>query len=311
MANRNHLKILNQGIPSWNEWRERYPKTRPDLSGVDLSGMDLKDGNFRLANLKFANLSRANLDADFVGADLGAANLENSWLDNADLGFANLTGARLKGADFGGAMLVGTVFAMNDLSQVKGLNYVSHFGPSSISIDTIYHSKGKISKTFLREAGVPESFITSIPLLLTKPSKYYDSFISFAEADDEFAEKLYLGMRAKGIKCWRWKEDAKWGEPLMKSIDSAIRRYEKLVVCCSRSSLNSPAVIREIERALQREDELASQGKPVEVLFPIRLDDYVLTKWKHYRKADVVAKHMATFVIGRSPRAIVRPFNAC
>jgi hypothetical protein len=37
-------------------------------------------------------------------------------------------------------------------------------------------------------------------------------------------------------------------------IDTAIRHYDKLVVICSKHSLESPPVIREIERALQKED---------------------------------------------------------
>jgi hypothetical protein len=55
------------------------------------------------------------------------------------------------------------------------------------------------------------------------------------------------------------------------------------VVICSRHSLQSPAVIREIERALQKEDR-----EHKNVLFPIRIDDYLFDEWEHPRKADVV-----------------------
>lgn len=85
------------------------------------------------------------------------------------------------------------------------------------------------------------------------------------------------------------------GKTLMRSIDEAVRLYDKLVIICSEQSLNSPAVIREIERALQKEDELARQGKEGEVLFPIRLDDYIFTGWNHHRKADVTAKNVGDF----------------
>jgi len=47
---------------------------------------------------------------------------------------------------------------------------------------------------------------------------------------------------------------------------------------------------REIERALQREDR-----EKTEVLFPIRIDDYLFEKWVHPRKADVVAKVVGDF----------------
>ena len=31
MANPRHLKILEQGVEAWNEWREKKPKIEPDL----------------------------------------------------------------------------------------------------------------------------------------------------------------------------------------------------------------------------------------------------------------------------------------
>jgi hypothetical protein len=93
----------------------------------------------------------------------------------------------------------------------------------------------------------------------------------------------------------RWKEDAKWGKTLMRSIDEAVRIYDKLIVICSEQSLNAPAVIREMERALQKEDDLARQAKEAEVLFPIRLDDYLFNGWQYYRKADVTAKNVGDF----------------
>ena len=42
-------------------------------------------------------------------------------------------------------------------------------------------------------------------------------------------------------------------------------------------------VIREIERALQKEDR-----EHRNVLFPVRIDDYLFDEWDHPRKADVV-----------------------
>jgi len=309
MANKNHLKILRQGVKVWNRWREQKPEIKPDLSGVDLSGLNLFDVNFRITDLAHANLRGARLDADLTGANLKFANLEDAQLTNADLGHANLSGANLKGTDLTGAMLVGTTFAMNDLSMVKGLAYTSHFGSSSISIDTIYFSKGRVSKRFLREAGVPENFITKIPELVRKRSNFHNCFISFAESDERFSEKLYEDLKKKGVQCWRWKEDARWGNNLTREIDDAIRMNDKVVIVCTKQSLRSPAVIREIERALQREDEFIRQGKAGEVLFPIRLDDYVLNEWKHYRQADVIAKNIGNFKEWKKPTLYRKALN--
>ena len=81
-----------------------------------------------------------------------------------------------------------------------------------------------------------------------------------------------------------------WGEPVWGEIDTAIRHYDKLAVICSEHSLQSEPVIREIERALQKEDR-----EHRNVLFPIRIDDYLFDKWEHPRKADVVSKVIGDF----------------
>jgi hypothetical protein len=49
-----------------------------------------------------------------------------------------------------------TKFADVDLSPTKGLEVVKHLGPSTIGIDTIYRSGGKIPEVFLRGCGVPD-----------------------------------------------------------------------------------------------------------------------------------------------------------
>jgi len=67
------------------------------------------------------------------------------------------------------------------------------------------------------------------------------------------------------------------------------------VLIASEHSLKSPAVNREIERALQQEDQRlkrkqAGEDVDPDVLFPVRIDDYVLDGWEHERKADVTRK---------------------
>ncbi len=82
-------------------------------------------------------------------------------------------------------------------------------------------------------------------------------------------------------------------------IDKAIRENDKVVLIASESSLRSPAVGREIERALQEEDRrlLGKQAGTFEgdtnVLFPVRVDDYIFDEWQHGRKADVISKVVA------------------
>lgn len=52
--------------------------------------------------------------------------------------------AELSGTDFDCAIFGNTILTDVDLSQVKGLETVEHRLPSTIGIDTIYSSEGKI-----------------------------------------------------------------------------------------------------------------------------------------------------------------------
>ena len=75
----------------------------------------------------------------------------------------------------------------------------------------------------------------------------------------------------------------------MREVDRAVRVYDKLVVICSDAALKAEPVIREIERALQREGR-----EKKEVLFPITIDDAVFS-WDHELQADVVRKNIGDF----------------
>jgi hypothetical protein len=173
---------------------------------------------------------------------------------------------------------------------VKGLESVIHEAPSTIGIDTLYRSKGNIPEIFLRGCGIPETFITYARSLITQPIQFYSCFISHSSKDRKFCERLYLDLQARNVRVWYFPEDAKWGESLWGEIDRTIKTYDKLVVVCSRNSLTSVPVLREIERALDREDK-GNQN----ILFPIRIDDYIFDKWEHPRKVDVLTKVVGDF----------------
>ena len=133
MANKEHLAILKQvvgAVEAWNQWREKNPDKRPDLSE--------------------ATLSRNYL----VRAALSEADLRGAYLRGADLGEAHLSEANIKNAT-----VRHTGFGDVDLSRVKGLDTVEHQGPSTIGIDTIYSSEGKIREIFLRGCGVPDTML--------------------------------------------------------------------------------------------------------------------------------------------------------
>ncbi len=182
MANEEHLAILKQGVKAWNQWRAEnlsvqhtplYPPITVDRDPPDLANANLAGEDFSMANLRGAGLSCTDLSGTNLGeADLNRADLRLAKLSGAGLSGANFTWANLSGANLEGASVSGAVFGDVDLSEVTGLESVIHEGPSTIGIDTVYLSRGKIPEVFLRGCGVPDQMIAFIASLPGQPETY-------------------------------------------------------------------------------------------------------------------------------------------
>ncbi len=277
MANEEHLKILKQGVDVWNRWREQNPEIIPNLSRAELVRADIRrvdlrrailiEANLRTADLRGANLSKAGL----IVANLSLADLSGAILIEAILTGADLSRAVLTGADLSRATVAWSTFGNVDLSAVKGLDTVEHFGPSTIGIDTIYLSKGNIPAVFLRGAGVPDAFIAQIASLVGQPIQFYSCFISYSSKEQAFAERLHTDLQNKGVRCWFAPEDMKIGDKIRPTLDRSIRGHDRLLLVLSKHSVASQWVEQEVETALARERK---EGRTV--LFPIRLDEAVM-----------------------------------
>jgi hypothetical protein len=299
MANEEHLKLLRQEVKKWHTWHARRvearpliewdkwrlanPVLKPDLSGANLSrtnliGVDLSGANLRRANLNPALLESANLSGadlsganlsktDLTWADLRGANLSDAKLVGALLWNTNLSGASLSGADFTEASVGYTTFADVDLSTTEGIETVHHLGPSTIGIDTIYRSQGKIPAEFLRGAGVPDNFIEYMSSLVGAAFEFYSCFISYSGKDQEFADRLFADLQREGVRCWFAPHHVQAGKKLHEQIDSAIRLHERLLLILSPDSISSEWVKTEIAKARARE---IKENK--RVLFPVRLN---------------------------------------
>jgi hypothetical protein len=189
---------------------------------------------------------------------------------------AILVDAKLGGTDFQGSDVSGAVFS-NDLRGARNLEKIQQWGPSRISIDTLYRSRGEIPLIFLRSAGVPESLIQYMPYFLSPGAiQFYSCFISYSTKDQEFADRLYADLQSKGVRCWFAPHDVQGGRKLHEQIDEAIRRYERLLLILSPNSMSSKWVKTEIRNARKR--EVAEKER---VLFPVRLASYeALREWK-------------------------------
>ena len=56
MANKEHLKLLRQGVDNWNAWRRKERLTKPDLSDAKLSRADLSGADLNGADLTGSTL---------------------------------------------------------------------------------------------------------------------------------------------------------------------------------------------------------------------------------------------------------------
>jgi TIR domain-containing protein/pentapeptide repeat protein len=229
------------------------------------------------ANLAEAALSRSRLGGTVLkAADLRLSDLPGARLVMTDLRAGNLAGANLRGAslinasldqaNFSSSKMIYTLLGDLDLSGVTGLETALHDGPSTIGIDTIFRSKGKIPEVFLRGAGVPEEFITYMKSLVANPIEFYSCFISYSTKDQEFAERLHGDLQNKNVRCWFAPHDVHGGKKLHEQIDEAIRVHEKVLLILSAESMSSEWVKTEIAKARKREVREKKQ-----VLFPVRL----------------------------------------
>src|SRR4051794_37127603 len=128
--NPDHLKILRQGVETWNAWRREEFSVKPYLHEANLHEANLHEANLSRAelggtdlsnaNLSKADLSRADLNqADLCGANLCRAILNRAYLVRADLTATNLSRANLSEANLLGARLVGTDLTGADLTGCR------------------------------------------------------------------------------------------------------------------------------------------------------------------------------------------------
>ena len=311
-----------------------------NLRGVCLSSADLRGARFKQADLSFADLRHATVDqADFTNATLKAvklnglqasranlsgADLENSDLSEAHLNEANLAKAYLKGVNFTGANLYGTdltqavmqwsLFVNVDLCNVRGLEAVRHYGPSSIGMDTIHRSEGRIPDAFLRGCGLSALEIEyaklADPGLGTEQTaaitdrirqfyrdgrQAYSCFISFDRGDEELTRVLYSDLQRHGIRCWFVPEHQTFGDPLRPGLDRQIRLRTKLLVVLSENSAKNEWVGDEVESALQ--EEVRSNRL---ILVPIRLDDAVMNTQEEWVANVRRSRHIEDFTNWRN-----------
>lgn len=125
---------------------------------------------------------------------------------------------------------------------------------------------------------------------------YYSCFISYAHKDKAFARKLYDALQNRGIRCWLDEHNIFPGDDIRDEIDRGIKAWDKVLLCCSKNSLSSYWVDKEIERALRKEERRWKEsGKRILTIIPLILDNFLFTEWKSSRSDEIRNRLAADF----------------
>lgn len=256
-----------------------------NLSNATFTNARLFDSNFDGSRLVSAMMSDAFfVRCSFRAAEMREANafdttffevdMREALLSGARLGNVSIQQSRLEGSTWNEVAADGLAFIrIEDLSRSCGLASVRHSRPAVVDRRTLMQSASALPDQFLEGCGYTPHEIAYLRALYTdSPIKYFSCFISHAEPDLPFADKLLVGLRASNVTCWHYKADMRGGSEWRDQIDAAIKTHDKLLLVCSRHAVYRPNVVREIINAIKAERETGRQK-----LFPIRLDDHILT----------------------------------
>lgn len=175
MANEEHLKILQQGVRVWNEWREANPAVMPDLVSASLAGGDFSEANLQAAQFCYTDLTKADLSfADFRSADLTGANLTGSFLKRVNLRQASLDSASLVEAKLYEAVLVGAYLPGANLRRAHLNSADLHFADLSgadltgAALDGAHFDSANLENADLTHATVGFTLFLNIDLSSVK-----------------------------------------------------------------------------------------------------------------------------------------------
>lgn len=288
--------------------------THVQLKGADLTGARLCGAVVNATDLIDATFAEGDLSkADFTGASMNRTICTNADMRFAHFGNANLNKAVLTGANLRGVSLSTTYLFDLDVSPLCDEGQLRHVSPSSVDSRTVIKSyRNPHLLQFMIDCGVPPLFATYMidcARALNEPmlrSLLQSTFISYGGPDEAFAKRVYEALRAHEVVTFFFPETATVGERIDTEVFNRLQEHDRILLICSRHSLERRGVLAEILETLDRE----ARSGGATYLLPIMLDDYVLTEWR--QNHPVLAERVCRRVIAdfRGAKRSRRAFDA-
>lgn len=272
---------------------------------------DFSNACFRDSFLNNVLLNGSNFDH----ADFNAAMILDSFLNKAIFSESNLQGStlsscQLEGTKFYGAMLANTSLSNLDLTSLTGSS-VKHLGPSFIDHLSVSKTVSQTPihpldydplpelKKFLVASGIPpvvalysiDANRTLLPQQMVQLMR--STFISYGSPDEEFAERLNKDLLENGVTTFYFPMDAPFGEKLHSTM-RRVDQYDRIILICSRLSLDRNGVQYELEKTIDREARDGGHS----YLIPIALDSFIFDEWqpeKSYLRQEILSRVVADF----------------
>jgi pSer/pThr/pTyr-binding forkhead associated (FHA) protein len=115
----------------------------------------------------------------------------------------------------------------------------------------------------------------TVPLPDGSNNNLQSTFISYGGPDLAFAKKLNEALKLRGVQTFLFEEDAVPGTRLHEVMHWGVNAHDRVILVCSKASLERRGLLNELEETLARE---ARDGGAT-YLLPVRLDNYVIDGW--------------------------------
>lgn len=285
-----------------------------DFSESNLTDIAAQASYWRNARFRGAHISGDLVLSRMYVADFSGASVQGCGLIDAELRFLRLN--RTNFAPYLSSTVINswTIIASDLSGMPLHPTSAQHEYPSNVDIETLQRTASGLREhserisafdKFFQESGLPDEIIkvfdswarpsSTITDGTPEEANFYSCFISYSHSDRTFAKRVHDGLTDHGIHCWLDAHEILPGDDIYDMVDQGINQWDKILLCCSQNSLNSPWVDRELDKALQKEEKLwRERGRKVLAIIPLDLDGF-LFEWNSGKSSMLKSRLAADF----------------